>query len=122
MVLRPLITAALAALLALALLAALAATNAAPVAQAKARWCGTWTLASAPVKVRIRVLRGTTCKRAKVVARRYDAFKDTPPWNCALAHDNAMYKGHLVLYSCGAGSPTSGDLRTRKHAFLVVKA
>lgn len=122
MTLRPLVAAALAVALAAALLTAVAATNATPSAQAKARWCSTWTLQSAPVKVRIRVLRGTTCKRAKVVARRYDKFVDTPPWVCALAHDNAKYRGHLVLYSCGAGSPGAGDLRKRRHAFLVVKA
>jgi hypothetical protein len=119
MTVRPL---TLGALLALALLAAVAATSATPPAEAKARWCGKWTLQSAPVKVRVRVLRGTTCKRAKVVAKRYDAFKDTPPWNCALGHNGDTYKGHLVMFSCGAGAPSSGDLRNRRHAFLLVKA
>ncbi len=122
MALRPLIATALVALLAAALLATGAATNATPAAEAKARWCPKWTLQSAPIKVRVRILRRTTCRRAKVVARRYDRFIDTPPWRCALAHDDARYRGYLVLYSCGAGEPGSGDLRTWFHAFLVVRA
>ena len=70
----------------------------------------------------MRILRGTTCRRAKSIARRYDRFESTPPWNCALARADDLYRGRQVLYSCGAGAPTSGDLRSRRHAFLLVRA
>lgn len=122
MALRPLTAAALAALLGAVLFAAGSATPATPAAEAKARWCATWTLPSASIQVRVRILRRTTCRRAKTVARRYDRFVSTPPWNCALARAGDLYRGRQVLYSCGAGAPSSGDLRSRRYAFLLVRA
>jgi hypothetical protein len=121
MTLRPLAIAVLAALMAAALMALVAATPATPPAQAASFWCKKFTLPASHIKARIRVLRRVKCKRARTIARKYDRFLSTSPWNCALAHDGARYRGRLVLYSCGAGTPGSGDLRTWEHAFLVVK-
>ena len=70
---------------------------------------------AAGYKLRITVLRGTTCRRANEVAAVYLDAKQYPtgPWRCALAHGDPK-----VSLSCGAGRRGS-NLRDWRHAFTA---
>jgi hypothetical protein len=82
---------------------------------AKRHSCGTITSASIYRKARVYAIRGVTCKRARQVARAYDAKgRQLGSWQCGLAHDDGAR-----LFSCGAGRGT-GDLRKRAHALEAV--
>jgi hypothetical protein len=70
---------------------------------------------AAGYKLRITVLRGTTCRRANEVAAVYLDGKNYPDssWRCALAHGDPK-----VSLSCGAGRRGS-NLRDWRHAFTA---
>jgi hypothetical protein len=106
-----------AALITLAAAAAVAApaAPAAPVEAAKLKRCG--TIAFGGTKVKIVVIRRTSCKTAIRTARRYDRSRSTGSWACALSHGDSRYHGYKVGFVCASGG-TSGDLRKWPHAFL----
>jgi hypothetical protein len=111
-------TAFASAVLALALIAPVASAPAAPVhgSTKHLKNCGTINFSGRTTK--ILVIRRTSCKTAKRVARSYAKFKTPKGWACALSHGNARYRGHRYGFSCGSGPPASGDIKKRRHAFI----
>jgi hypothetical protein len=108
---------ALTTVAAIAAVAAPAATAApdAPVQAAGLKRCG--TISFGGTKVKIVVIRRTSCKTAIRTARRYDKSRSTGSWACALSHGDTRYHGYKVGFVCGSGG-TSGNLRKWPHAFL----
>ena len=103
-------------LLSALLLAAPAPAQAADAGPSARRYCGTITSTSIYPYARVYVLRGAvTCRGARRLAKRYDAYGTTPShWRCALAHDDRPR-----LFSCGSGG-RSGDLRRWPRALEAI--
>lgn len=77
-----------------------------------ARSCGSISFSGR--RLRIVVLRGTSCRTAKRVARHYDRrFRAPRPWSCFLGR-----AGERDKISCGYGRRRRGDVRTFRHAFV----
>lgn len=115
MVTGRLLTLALAAALTLALTAT--ATAQPPTAtEAKRRSCGTISTTSIYKRAKVIAIRRVSCRRARQVAFAYDKRQSQiGRWRCGLAHGDRPR-----LFSCGAGSPSSGDLRKRRYALEAV--
>lgn len=61
-------------------------------------------------------IRRVSCRRARQVAYAYDRRqRQIGRWRCGLAHSDSPR-----LFSCGAGAPSSGDLRERRYALEAI--
>jgi hypothetical protein len=99
----------------LIIVAAAFAVAAPTPASAKLKRCG--SISFSGTKVKIVVIRSTSCKTAVKVAKRYARSAAIGKWACALAHGDTTYHGYKVGFTCGAGA-SSGDLRKWPHAFI----
>lgn len=82
----------------------------------KRRSCGTIPTTSLYKRAEVIAIRRVSCRRARQVAYAYDKRQRTlGSWRCGLAHSDLPR-----LFSCGAGPPSSGDLRKRRYAFEVI--
>ena len=103
--------------LALTLVLAASATGHAPGATAtKRRSCGTIATTSIYMRAKVIAIRRVSCRRARQVALAYDRDqRQLGRWRCGLAHSDLPR-----LFSCGAGPPSTGDLRKRRYALEAV--
>lgn len=82
-----------------------AAADSGEASAAQRRSCGTISSTSIYPRARIVAIRHVGCRKARRIAKRYDARgRQSPNWSCGLARDRPR------LFSCGSGG-RRGDLR-----------